>query len=396
MRWQSFPKGSFVNMGDSHHHRREHVRRTRSGDVVPVRDAQVKNRGRATLPNSARRPDGLMDLAAPEEDVDVDHIVFAFEHPEWTSKGFTRESHRPWKEEGIPPEIAEGWHNAGYPAEEATRWRAMYDNGDVLPVTDAEKYMAEGITPADARDHHRLGETAEERIAWMLLPVRRHDISSWKNAGCETAAEVQQYLDLGFTRPQEVIFVQRFGESEAREWFSAGVDAHTATRFRSLLREGFTVTDIAAVIRMDRMDDESQMAWIRSRVPVDQIEGFSLKGYGPRAAASQIRKGETADTAPDLHRGEPVPGKAWRELKTSFEKLASAENCTMNVASERRRWDRRSVTVTITNNSDPSDTRTFKFVFSDTGRFLQGKSDVKRKTRTVSSRAAFMRLHFDR
>jgi hypothetical protein len=66
----------------------------------------------------------------------------------------------------------------------------------------------------------------------------------------------------------------------------------------------------------------------------------------------------------------------------------------MNVASERRRWDRRSVTVTITNNSDPSDTRTFKFVFSDTGRFLQGKSDVKRKTRTLSSKAEFMRLHF--
>lgn len=104
-------------MTDSSHHRRRHLRHQPDGTVTPVRDATVKNRGRNADAPSRNNPssDALVGLAATDDNFNPDDVIFAFEHPEWSSKGFTRATSKAWMDHDIDPENAEVWHSAGYP-----------------------------------------------------------------------------------------------------------------------------------------------------------------------------------------------------------------------------------------------------------------------------------------
>ncbi len=290
---------------NSHHRRRGHIRRTRNGDVVPVRDTRVKNRGRveASEPRGVSSRDTLIGLTENDEgsDIDADDVIFALEHPEWSSRGFNRAASEPWVRRLVPPDVAEGWRDAGYTVEEAMKWReGPRGFGTVIPVEDAQKFMAAGLDALAARQLHRVAATADERIAWQKFAETVHNIDAWQSAGCKTLERAQQYCALGLTNPFDLKVMRMMDSREAHQWYEEGIELRDTLSYRRLLDEGFTVKDIAAVIKLRAVPEPGKrIDWVRSRVPAHQIPEFVRKGYTAELAAQMMEQGYTSATAPE-------------------------------------------------------------------------------------------------
>ena len=387
-------KAGPVAADNSHHHRRGHIRRTGSGDVVPVRDTRVKNRVRVDTsePRSATSREALIGLTE-NDDVDVNDIVFAFEHPEWSSHGFRRHEIQEWVECDIDPEDAETWRAAGHDAAFAKTWKSPLWQNQRLSPEDALVYIDHDIPPRDAQQFLRVGFSAAEAIRWNELGARPHEAHQWRSMDV-TLEQAKEFHKLGFADPADLRNLSFFSKSDAHNWFANGVHLETALKYQELIGHGHQIEDIAAVIKSPKTGDvDDHYDWVESAVPVDQIVGFAEKGYTIRRAEQLSKKGVAADAAPDLHGGEPVPGKSWTGIKDVVAAEAAAKNYDMAI-SARDISSSRTVKVTLTGRDDPTDTKTFWIRFSHSGAFQEAKSNIPRRTRVLKTKAEFLRLHF--
>jgi hypothetical protein len=391
-----------MTTGDSHHQRKQHVRH-KNGSITPVRETLVRNRGATSgAPRNKTNHDALLNLAAPnsddsDDDLLADRVIFAFEHPEWSSRGFDRKTSRPWMEHGVAPESAAEWRDAGFDAEFAASWRLRSSrDGKLAPVDDAIKFIENDIDAVHASSWITSEFTIEESIAWIKKGSHPHDANVWKSMGVSHPDDTQPYEEIGLSDPTEVRLISQMGRQRAHDWLAEGVSLREALSYEFLVDdENYPVKRVAgALANPDTGNPDNKIAWVRSEVPLDQISTFVEKGYSPRRAATQHKKGRTSATAADLRDGEPVPGKAWKELKAAFAEKAKKANCDVTISTKETYGPRKIVTVTLTDKTDPTTTNTYDLFFSSTGTFEQGRSNIKRKTRLLSSRAAYMRLHF--
>jgi hypothetical protein len=379
---------------ETHHQRRRHIRGQADGTVTPVRETAVKNRGRTTTqsPRNPSRRDALTNLATEDDDFETDMIVFAFEHPEWSSKGFRRADAQPWMNLGIDPDNASMWRDAGYNAEYANKWRTGLGTR-IMPADDALTFIEHNVPIDAAILFTSTTIPTEEALRWHYSGIPAFDAITWRSKK-HTPEKAQEYIALGLTEPSDLRHIDSLGQKMAHRWYQEGVSLATASMYQILFDEGHSVKRIAAVIKSDHtgtLDDRYD--WIESTIPDNQIAEFAEKGYRTHRAEQLYAKGQTSSTVPDLFGGELVPGKSWPDIKKAFDTAAMQGDYDVQMHAEDRSIFRQ-VEVTLTNKNNPTDTRIYHLRFSHSGAFEQASSNVKRKTRVVKTKAEFLRLHF--
>jgi hypothetical protein len=382
-------------MTDNTHKRDAHARRKQDGDMTSVRAAIVPNRGRKHTLNDPAPPSkgaliGLADIN-DEEEFDADIIIFAFEHSEWTSVGFDRKTAEPWMNLNFPPEEAKTWKDAGYEAQFANQWRLANRTKDLFPAQEALLYIDNNIPLEKAQGYGQRNIPAHEAIQWHPLNLPTHEILGWRNLEV-TPDRVQEHFALGLGDPFEVSRIKIIGQPNAHKYMEAGIPISEAGLYHQLTKQGKTVERIVAAIST-RATNSQRKEWILSELPDNQMVEFAQKGYTVRRATQLYQKGITSSKAPDLHNGEPVPGKSWKDIKSAIEKEAQNKNYDIEVETKDISVYR-SVKVKLTNKTDPSDTKTFRLRFSQSGAFKEANSNIKRRTRIVKTKAEFLRLHF--
>ena len=127
------------------------------------------------------------------------------------------------------------------------------------------------------------------------------------------------------------------------------------------------------------LDPEVFEKWHEIGIPAGQVYGFIEKGYTPKRALTRIKRGQTAATADDLRNGEPVPGKAWPEIKATIKNASASTGHTVTVTSKRasKTGD---VIVTISMEEPPNSSsyisrKEYTVRFGNTGRFIAARGN---------------------
>jgi hypothetical protein len=124
------------------------------------------------------------------------------------------------------------------------------------------------------------------------------------------------------------------------------------------------------------------------------------KGYTPKLALSEIKKGNNAKTAEDLRGNQPVPGKTWVEINNKLTTMASAKRFDISIESA---WSKDGhkgdvdVTVRLTRPDDVPDYdykgRHYYLKFTNTGEFVAAspeRSDIRTDLDGEFTKAAFL------
>jgi hypothetical protein len=435
-------------MAESTHQRRTHVRRNANDTVSDVSEATVRNRGHKPAPTVDAPPrDALLSLTEPadeplslddadvllkleaffdtgsdllrhsdgefpmgerekalllsmrdllnrvdfgyESDTEVDDIVYALEHPEWSSRGFNRAASRPWLAIGATPDDAAAWTAAGFNFDEAFPW---HERG--LGPAHATLYQDAGIDPSTGHLWTvSRGIPADDAIKWIADGLDPDTVRRLLNVHrVADHATYREWVALGVTDPEAIEKLTRLGHERIAAWTDLGVpldEIPEMSRWTVFKQYGYSERDLA-VMAMSGYRSTYLIDWAEERIPADQIVEFIEKGYTPKRAAKKIANGVTATAAEDLRRGEPVPGKAWTTIKESLDGKVAANGYEVEVTHSRSDHGFVHVDVALYRGGDragyPIDT--YRLSFSSTGRFMFGSAAYQSKVATVD---AFLR-----
>lgn len=316
-----------------------------------------------------------------EDEGEVDDIAFALESPEWAELDFTREEHILWLAFGLEAKEAAAWRSSGYTPYTVGKWvegrnRGYgYSHSTRVKPEDAKYYDLEGIEAHEAAQWEGRDFTGQEAITWIKAKISTWDASQWGAVGVRTFEEKIAWNTLGITTPTQVNVLVKLGDEAAIEWDKEGVNLSDGLTWEKYVKLGYTRKELAPFANGDNyISTEVFDAWDEQKIPVDQIYTFIEKGYTPKRALTRVKKGITADKAEDLRKGEPVPGKAWNEIKASVNAAAKAEGRTVTITHSRLKGTA-GVRIDI-NMEDPNNPNShyskkiFSLKFSNTGRFI--------------------------
>jgi hypothetical protein len=447
----------------THHHRREHVRTNpNTGEVIPVSESLVKNTGPRTgkkFAEVADQRDGLMGLVDSDDAFESsDWFAVGFDHEghlPWAALGLSPEEAARWRDNGIDPLTLDEWDgswfdvriepedakrfvDAGIDPSKAREWARFGFSAEDLP------WAEQGFTAKDAARWRDSGISREEAIAWIAANIGPEEADKWKNiAGVATPEELMEWHAVaklspqeiakakyyGVTKPQDYIkhkkeqddwldvgvlyessfdykevgltTPQKFRESEAR-WEAAGVKFRwPISEWIRLVKPGYTEKDLAPFILGDmNLSPDVVREWQEENIPATDIEEFMKKGYTPKLALSEIKKGNNVKTAEDLRGNQPVPGKTWVEINDKLTTMASAKRFDISIESA---WSKDGhkgdvdVTVRLTRPDDVPDYdykgRHYYLKFTNTGEFVAAspeRSDIRTDLDGEFTKAAFL------
>jgi hypothetical protein len=343
-----------------------------------------------TIKDLVNRLDGLGRV---DDDEDADKVVFAFEHPEWSSKGFTRKDHLPWTAVGLAPEEAAQWRDAGFTIDDAVPWlnqnKSIHGVHKKFVPSDAKVYRDAGISPSEGAHWSLvLGAPADDAMKWISAGVSRDDATGWIiHAKCDYET-YHAWNELGVTDPGDAMRLDWLGSDRINAWQSVGVPLEDIPRMMQWEHYkdcGYTEKDLLIAKNTGNSLDYLQ-SWLENRVPADQIAEFIEKGYTPKRAVSRITKGETAATAEDLRNGEPVPGNAWVTFKEALDSKVTANDYECDVIEKREKDGKVSIEVFCYRGGDRTGgiVEDYSLMFSNTGAFKYCSSGYDSRVGSVN------------
>jgi hypothetical protein len=314
-----------------------------------------------------------------QDDGEVDDIVFALESSDWSSAGFDRKGHLPWAALGLDPEEAARWRDNGFTPFTVGAWTGSRFYGRIEPE-DAKHFAKEGIGYDEARQWVYNDHAGEDAVGWIKAGGDINTANRWKRAGVGTVHEHNDWIALGVSDPNDVSILKRLGDAAANRWLDADVELGQAVRWNDVVKPGYTEKDLAPFARGEvNLTTDVVQKWQEESIPAADIEGFIQKGYTPKRALSRIKKGQNSKTAEDLRGKEPVPGKAWVELKGALNAAKSANGLKATIEESRSSDGNVLVRVFLTQPDDSPDNnayygrnggRRYDFKFTNTGRFI--------------------------
>jgi hypothetical protein len=308
-----------------------------------------------------------------QDDGEVDDIVFALESSDWSSQGFTRKEHLPWAALGLGPEEAAQWRDNDFTPFTVGPWKANRYYSRVAPE-DATHYHKAGIPVDEARQWSMRDVSGENAVGWIKAGVNVYEATRWSAAGVPNVHERNDWVALGVDDPADVAILKSLGDAAANRWIEADVELAKATAWNDMVKPGYTEKDLAPFARGEvRLKSDLVRKWQEENIPADQIDEFLKKGYTPKRAASRIKKGQTASAAEDLRGKEPVPGKAWKELKGAVIEAKNSNSLDAKYEESRHADGAVTITVSLHNQGAPEGSyprRNYQFKFTNTGRFL--------------------------
>jgi hypothetical protein len=311
-----------------------------------------------------------------EDEGEVDDIVFALEASDWTTNGFDRKSHLPWAALGLDADTATRWRDAGFTPYNVGEWLSGSYYGRIEPE-DAKHYAKEGVDVATARRWSQYDFKGEDAVGWIKAQLEIHEAARWRQADVNTVHEYNDWQELGVHQAGDVSILKSLGSEAAQRWIDADVELADAVAWNKYVKDGYSEKDLATFAsRATPINIETFEPWQEAKIPASEVAGFMEKGYTPKRALSRIKKGQNAAQAEDLRGKEKVPGKAWKEIKSSISATARSEGAAVIYDDIRRNGDY-GVTMEVTirepenySGSGYIRNRSYRVKFTNTGRFL--------------------------